>query len=185
MIDPKPTALRSASIYQIFPRNYTAEGTLQAAASRLGECADLGFDYVYLTPVHPIGTLRRKGSLGSPYAIADYRAVDPLLGGESGLRTFIDEAHRLGLGVIMDVVYNHSSPDAVLTREHPEWYWEGPDGKPGPRIADWSDVADFDYSHKELWDYQIATLEKWARFGADGFRWCRWIFGSRRNDASR
>jgi hypothetical protein len=70
----------------------------------------------------------------------------------------------------MDVVYNHSSPDAVLTKEHPEWYWKGPDGKPGPRIADWSDVADFDYSHKELWDYQIESLEKWARFGADGFR---------------
>ena len=170
MIDLKPTALRSASIYQIFPRNYTAEGTLQAAASRLGEPAALGFDHVYLTPVHPIGILRRKGSLGSPYAIADYRAVDPLLGGEAGLRTFIDEAHRLGLGVVMDVVYNHSSPDATLIREHPEWYWKGPDGKPGPRIADWSDVADFDYSHKELWDYQIATLEKWARFGADGFR---------------
>ncbi|MGA2615798.1 MAG: alpha-amylase family glycosyl hydrolase [Spirochaetia bacterium] len=163
-------ALRSASIYQIFVRNYTSEGTLQAAAARLPEPAELGFDYVYLTPVHPIGQLRRKGSLGSPYAIADYRAVDPLLGGEAGLRAFIDEAHRLGLGVIMDVVYNHTSPDAALAREHPEWYWKGPDGKPGPRIADWSDVADLDYSQKGLWDYQIETLERWARFGADGFR---------------
>jgi glycosidase len=170
MPNPTPVALRSASIYQIFARNYTAESTLAAAAARLDEPASLGFDYVYLTPVHPIGVERRKGSMGSPYAIADYRAVDPLLGGEAGLRTFIDEAHRLGLGVVMDVVYNHSSPDAVLTKEHPEWYWKGPDGKPGPRIADWSDVADFDYSHKELWDYQIESLEKWARFGADGFR---------------
>jgi hypothetical protein len=170
MIDPKPAALRRSAIYQIFARNYRPEGSLQAAAEGLVEPASLGFDYVYLTPVHPIGVERRKGSLGSPYAIADYRTVDPLLGGEAGLRTFIDEAHRLGLGVIMDVVYNHSSPDAVLTKEHPEWYWKGPDGKPGPRIADWSDVADFDYSHEELWDYQIESLEKWARFGADGFR---------------
>jgi glycosidase len=170
MINPSPSALRSASIYQIFARNFTSEGTLQAAASRLGEAAEFGFDYVYLTPVHPIGKLRRKGSLGSPYAIADYRAVDPLLGGEAGLRAFIAEAHRLGLGVIMDVVYNHTSPDSVLARERPEWFWKGPDGAPGPRIADWSDVADLDYSKKALWDYQIETLENWARFGADGFR---------------
>jgi hypothetical protein len=170
MIYPSPSALRSASIYQIFARNFTSEGTLQAAASRLGEAAELGFDYVYLTPVHPIGKLRRKGSLGSPYAIADYRAVDPLLGGEAGLRAFIGEAHRLGLGVIMDVVYNHASPDSVLARERPEWFWKGSDGAPGPRIADWSDVADLDYSKKALWDYQIETLENWARFGADGFR---------------
>ncbi len=170
MLNPTSTALRSASIYQIFARNYTSEGTLQAAAARLPEPAALGFDYVYLTPVHPIGQLRRKGSLGSPYAIADYRTVDPLLGGEAGLRAFIDEAHRLGMGVIMDIVYNHTSPDAVLTRAHPEWYWKSPDGKIGPRIADWSDVADLDYSQKGLWDYQIETLESWARFGADGFR---------------
>lgn len=165
-----PDRLRSTTIYQIFPRNYTKEGTLQAALARLDEVAALGFDYVYLTPVHPIGQLRRKGSLGSPYAIADYRAVDPLLGGEEGLRQFMDEAHRLGMGVIMDVVYNHSAPDALLTREHPEWYWKGPDGMPGPRIAEWSDVADLDYSKSALWDYQIETLAKWVRFGSDGFR---------------
>jgi glycosidase len=169
-MDISPTNLRSTSIYQIFPRNYTEEGTLQAAAKKLAEVKELGFDYVYLTPVHPIGKLRRKGSLGSPYAIADYRSVDSLLGGEEGLRIFIDEAHALGLEVIMDVVYNHTSPDSVLAQEHPEWFWKGPDGKPGPRIADWSDVADLDYSKKPLWDYQIESLEKWARFGADGFR---------------
>jgi glycosidase len=169
-MDIQPEVLRSTSIYQIFPRNYTAEGTLGAAAKRLVEVAELGFEWVYLTPVHPIGTAKRKGSLGSPYAIADYRAVDPILGGESGLRKFIDEAHRFGLGVVMDIVYNHTSPDSALLREHPEWFWKGKDGAPGPRIADWSDVVDLDYSKRELWDYQIETLEKWARFGADGFR---------------
>jgi glycosidase len=170
MIEPKPETLRSASIFQIFVRNYTEQGTLQAAAARLAEPAGLGFDYVYITPIHPIGALKRKGSLGSPYAIADYRSVDPLLGGEAALRVFIDAAHRLGLGVIMDVVYNHTAPDSVLAREHPEWFWKGPEGRPAPRISDWSDVVDLDYSHKELWDYQIESLELWARFGVDGFR---------------
>jgi glycosidase len=168
----EPAALRSASIYQIFPRNFTREGTLGAAAASLAGIAGMGFDYVYLTPVHPIGKSRRKGSLGSPYAIADYRAVDPELGGEPALRAFIDEAHRQGLGAIMDVVYNHTSPDSVLLKDHPEWFWSGrpASGKPGPRIADWSDVVDLDYSHRGLWDYQIETLGTWARFGIDGFR---------------
>lgn len=166
----EPAALRNASIYQIFPRNLTREGTLGAAATRLAGIAGMGFDYVYLTPVHPIGEARRKGSLGSPYAIADYRAVDPELGGEAAFRAFVDEAHRLGLGVIMDVVYNHTSPDSILLRDHPEWFWKGSGGDPAPRIADWSDVVDLDYSHRGLRDYQIETLETWARFGIDGFR---------------
>lgn len=165
-----PAALRQSAMYQIFARNYTSEGTLGAAAARLDEVAAMGFDYVYITPVHPIGRARRKGSLGSPYAIADYRSVDPELGGEKDLRTFIDAAHRLGLGVIMDIVYNHTSPDSILAREHPQWFWKGPDGKMGPRIADWSDVADLDYSHRGLRNYQIESLEQWARLGADGFR---------------
>jgi glycosidase len=170
MINPTPARLRAASMYQIFPRNYTREGTLEAAAARLPGVKKLGFDYVYLTPVHPIGVKRRKGGMGCPYAIADYRAVDPLLGGEEGLRLFMDRAHELDLAVIMDVVYNHTSPDSILAREHPSWFWKGPDGRPGPRVADWSDVADLDYSHRGLWDYQIESLEAWAEFGADGFR---------------
>jgi glycosidase len=170
MRDLTPAALRRTSIYQIFPRNFTAEGTLDAAAARLAEIAGMGFDYVYLTPVHPIGKACRKGSLGSPYAIADYRSVDTVLGGEQALRRCIDEAHRLGLGVIMDIVYNHTSPDSVLAREHPEWFWKGPEGESAPRIADWSDVIDLDYSHEGLVEYQIETLEYWARFGFDGFR---------------
>jgi len=188
-----PAALRSTSIYQIFPRNYTEEGTLDAAADRLSEPALLGFDYVYLTPVHPIGEARRKGSVGSPYAISDYRAVDPDLGGEPALRRFIDTAHDRGLGVIMDVVYNHTSPDSVLARTHPEWFWKDASGAPCPRVADWSDVVDLDYSHRGLWDYQIETLERWSAFGADGFR-CDvaslvpaefWAEARRRLDAAR
>lgn len=188
-----PSRLRSTSIYQIFPRNYTAEGTLDAAAARLSEPAQLGFDYVYLTPVHPIGVERRKGSLGSPYAIADYRSVDQALGGEAALRRFIDAAHERNLGVLMDVVFNHTSPDSLLARTHPEWFWKGEDGRPAPRVAEWSDVVDLDYSHRGLWDYQIDTLERWASLGADGFR-CDvaslvpvefWVEARRRLEAGR
>lgn len=162
--------LRGNSIYQIFVRNQSSQGTFDAALPALEKASRLGFDIVYLTPVHPVGDAARKGSLGSPYAIKDYRAVDPALGGESGFRRFLDAAHAKGLKLIMDVVFNHTSPDSALVREHPEWFWKGPQGKPAPRHAEWSDVVDLDYSNRALWEYQIETLEQWARFGVDGFR---------------
>jgi len=170
MANDTPRELRGKSIYQVFIRNYSAAGTFDTALPALDTAKRLGFDIVYLTPVHPIGTVARKGVLGSPYAISDYRAVDPALGGEAGFKRFIDAAHQKGLTLIIDVVYNHTSPDSALTREHPEWFWKGPKGKPAPRHPEWSDVVDLDYSHPGLWDYQIETLEYWARFGVDGFR---------------
>jgi len=164
------TGLLGASIYQLFVRNYSIEGTFEAALPALDTAARLGFDVVYLTPVHPVGAVARKGAFGSPYAIADYRAIDPALGSEADFRRFIDVAHAKGLRLIIDVVYNHTSPDSVLIHEHPAWFWKGPKGKPAPRHAEWSDVVDLDYSHRDLWEYQIETLERWARFGVDGFR---------------
>jgi glycosidase len=163
-------ALRASSIYQVFVRNYSREGSFDAALPALEAAKRLGFDIVYLAPIHPIGLAARKGSVGSPYAISDYRAVDPALGGEEGFRRFLVAAHALGLRVIIDVVYNHTSPDSVLAREHPEWFHKGPSGKPAPRVPEWSDVVDLDYSKRQLWGYQIETLEEWARFGVDGFR---------------
>jgi glycosidase len=130
----------------------------------------LGFEYVYLTPIHPIGIAARKGSSGSPYAIRDFRSVDPALGGESGFRAFLDSAHGLGLGVIVDVVYNHTSPDSLLAANHPEWFHRNADGRPEPRVEEWSDVVDLDYSSPGMREYQIETLERWVRFGVDGFR---------------
>ncbi len=163
-------ALAGSSIYQIFTRNFTSEGTFDAAARRLPDVAGMGFDIVYLTPFHPIGRANRKGTEGSPYAISDYRAVDASLGGEPGLRRFLDRARELGLRVIMDVVFNHASPDSVLAREHPDWFVPGPDGKPGRRVAEWTDVVDLDFSKAGLREYLFETLERWRRFGLDGFR---------------
>ncbi|HUX38454.1 MAG TPA: alpha-amylase family glycosyl hydrolase [Rectinemataceae bacterium] len=165
-----PASLRASSIYQVFVRNWSAEGGFDAALPSIDVAKRLGFDIIYLTPIHPVGAVARKGAMGSPYAIADYRKVDPVLGGEEAFRRYLDAAHRAGLRVIIDVVFNHTSPDSLLAREHPEWFVKGADGKPGPRVADWSDVVDLDYSHRGLRDYLLESLEGWVRFGVDGFR---------------
>ena len=70
---------------------------------------------------------------------------------------------------MIDVVYNHTSPDSTLYREHPDFFYHGADGKPGNKMGDWSDVIDLDYHNPDLWAYQIESLKFWAGI-VDGFR---------------
>ena len=159
------------SIYQIFVRNYTEEGTFLAAIPRLGEVAALGCAWVYLTPIHPIGSKDRKGSRGSPYAISDYRSVNPELGTLEDFGHFAEAVHKLGLKLMIDVVYNHTAPDSLLARAHPEWFMHAPDGSLSRKCGDWSDVVDFDYyapaSKPALWDELIDILDYWRGIGVD------------------
>ncbi len=163
---------RDAVLYQLNTRQFTPEGTFKAAQKQLPRLAAMGVDIIWLMPIHPIGEAHRKGSLGSPYAVRDYRAVNPELGTEAEFRAFVDEAHRLGLKVILDWVANHSAYDNPLTKSHPEWYTRTPEGAlTSPQGTDWSDVADFDYSQPALRRYMTESLAYWVReFGVDGFR---------------
>jgi glycosidase len=163
---------RDAVLYQLNTRQFTAEGTFVAAQSHLPRLADMGVDIIWLMPIHPIGEVSRKGSLGSPYAVRDYRAVNPELGTEAEFRAFVDEAQRLGMKVILDWVANHSAYDNPLTLSHPEWYTRTPEGAlMSPAGTDWSDVADFDYSQPGLRRYMTESLVYWVReFGIDGYR---------------
>lgn len=100
---------RSAVLYEMNLRQATPEGTLAAAAERLGFLRDLGIDAVWLMPHYPIGEVGRKGSLGSYYSIRDYRAVDPELGTLADFDAFVRRAHALGMKVLIDWVANHTS----------------------------------------------------------------------------
>lgn len=163
---------RDAVLYQLNTRQFTPEGTFKAAQAQLPRLAAMGVDIIWLMPIHPIGIENRKGTLGSPYAVRDYRAVNPELGTEAEFRAFVEEAHRLGLKVILDWVANHSAHDNPLTLSHPEWYTRSPEGALVPPAGtDWSDVADFDYSQPGLRRYMTESLVYWVReFGIDGFR---------------
>ena len=161
--------LRNQILYSIYVRNYSQEGTFAAVERDLDRIKALGADIIWLLPIHPTGELHRKGTLGSPYAIRDYRAVNPEFGTLDDFRHLVDAIHTRGMKCIIDVVYNHTSPDSWLAENHPEWFYHKPDGTLGNRFGDWWDVADLDYSHKALWDYQIETLKYWARL-VDGFR---------------
>ncbi len=160
---------RNQVMYSVYVRNYSEEGTFEALRRDLGRIRNLGVDIIWLMPIHPCGEKCRKGSLGSPYAISDYRAVNPEFGTLEDFKALVEAIHTLGMKCIIDVVYNHTSPDSRLAQEHPEWFFRKADGNMGNRIGDWYDVVDLDYSNKALWDDQIETLKYWAQW-VDGFR---------------
>ena len=164
--DPK---LQNEVIYSIYVRVHTPEGTFDSIIPDLDRIKALGTDIIWFMPIHPIGVKGKKGSLGCPYANRDYRAVNPAYGTMEGFRHLCDEIHARGMKVMIDVVYNHTSPDSVLWATHPEFFYKRPDGTPGNHVGEWSDVIDLDYSVPELWDYQIESLTMWAKI-VDGFR---------------
>jgi glycosidase len=163
--------LGNRTVYQVNVRNYSAEGTFKALEKDLDRIKGLHVDYIQLLPIHPIGVQNRKGTLGSPYAISNYRAINPELGKEQDFYSLVQQMHRRGMGCIMDMVLNHTSPDSILAIKHPGWFYKNEKGEPRNRIAAWTDVVDLDYGDENsgLWDYQIETLKMWARI-VDGFR---------------
>ena len=167
-----PEWSRDATIYELNLRQFTAEGTLSAAERELPRLAALGVGIVWLMPIHPIGEKNRKGSRGSPYAVRDYRAVNPDYGTLDDLRSFVKTAHALGLRVILDWVANHSAWDNPLVKEHPEWYsrdWKG-DFHP-TSWNDWSDIIEFDYDQPGLRRWMTESLAYWVREAdIDGYR---------------
>lgn len=167
-----PDWTRDAVIYQLNTRQFTREGTLRAAQAQLPRLAKLGIGIVWLMPIQPIGQKNRKGTLGSPYSVRDYRAVNPELGTLDDLKAFVAEAHRLKLRVILDWVANHTAWDNALVTEHPDWYirdWKG-DFQPTP-WWDWSDIIDLDYSKPALRRYMTESMAYWVREAdIDGYR---------------
>ena len=116
------TRLREKVIYSVFVRNHTKEGTFQALEGDLDRLAALGTDIIWLMPIHPIGEAGRKGTLGSPYAIRDFRGINPEYGTLGDFMHLVGEIHKRGMKCIIDVVYNHTSPDSWLAENHPGFH---------------------------------------------------------------
>lgn len=162
-------SLRNKVIYSIYVRNHTNDGTFNAVAEDLDRIKSLGTDIIWFMPIHPIGVKNKKGSLGCPYANKDYRTTNPEYGTMDDFKSLVEKIHAKGMKCIIDVVYNHTSPDSNLSVEHPEFFYRKSDGNFGNKVGDWSDIIDLDYSNKELWQYQIDSLVMWAKI-VDGFR---------------
>src|SRR5579859_7932090 len=167
---PVPTWLRAGVIYEVFPRNFSAEGNFNGITARLDELKDLGVDILWLMPIHPLGQKMRKGTIGSPYAVKDYYAINPEYGTEADLKRLVAEAHKRDLRVIIDIVANHTAWDSVMM-QHPEYYKRDANGKIIPPVPEWTDVAGLNYGNPALREYMITMMKYWVQTcDVDGFR---------------
>ncbi len=170
MKKPNATDKRDLFIYQVYVRNHTEAGTFQALINDLDRIRALGVDMIYLLPVNLIGAKNRKGTLGSPYAIKDYKTINPELGTYDDFKALINACHERKMKVMLDIVFNHTSPDATLLETNPEFYYKE-NGAFKNRIGDWWDVTDFDFSKSEaLWETLIDVLVHYTNLGVDGYR---------------
>lgn len=166
-----PTSLRQTVIYQVYNRNHNESGTFHELIQDLHRIKSLGVDILYLLPIHPIGQKDKKGSLGCPYSIQNYREVNPEYGTLEDFKALIKATHEHDMKLMIDVVFNHTSRDSHLLKTHPEWFYRNEAGEFANHVGDWSDITDFDYTKDSaLWDELIDTLKYWASLGVDGYR---------------
>lgn len=165
-----PEWSRNAVIYEVNVRQYTPEGTFKAFHEHLPRLKELGVDILWFMPIHPISEKNRKGGLGSYYAVADYKGVNPEFGTFDDFKAVVDAAHAQGMKVIIDWVPNHTGCDNPWVAEHPDRYARNDKGEMfGP--FDWTDVYKLDYSNPDTRAAMIDALSYWLKdAGIDGFR---------------
>lgn len=164
-------------------------GTFKDAEARLPDIQAMGFDVVYMLPIHPIGYAHRKGKnnslvcepgdVGSPYAIGSaeggHRSIHPQLGTMDDFRSFVAKTHELGMEVAMDFAIQ-CSPDHPWIKEHPEWFTFRPDGtikyaeNPPKKYQDIVNVNFYGEHSESLWLELRDTFLFWANEGVRIFR---------------
>jgi starch synthase (maltosyl-transferring) len=184
---------RFSAWYEMFPRSCSTEpgqhGTLRDCTNRLEYAAGMGFDVVYLPPIHPIGRTNRKGKnnvekaapddVGSPWAIGasegGHKAIDPRLGTIDDFKLLLSRAKQLGLEVALDLAYQ-CAPDHPYVKEHKEWFRMRPDGSvqyaenPPKKYQDIFPI-DFETSQSQaLWEELRSVVLYWIAQGVRIFR---------------
>ena len=157
-------------IYELNVYDFTSQGTFAAAEQRLSDLRKLGIDIIWLMPIFPRGVEGKIGSLGSPYAVRDFQAVNSAHGTLDDLKSFVNTAHDLGMKVWLDWVPNHTSLDHPWTTSHPEYYYRVNNVIQHPN--NYGDVYQLNYKGGSgLNDAMIAAMKYWVNEAdIDGFR---------------
>jgi len=187
-----PAKARFSSWYEMFPRSASTDGTHGSFADvrrRLDYVQAMGFDVLYLPPIHPIGRSARKGrdgatkagphDVGSPWAIGGpeggHTSIHPDLGTLADFTELVRDAARRGIEVAIDLAFQ-ASPDHPWVREHPTWFLHGPDGT--IRYAEnppkrYEDIYPFDFESADwpdLWMALLDVVRFWLAHGVRVFR---------------
>jgi starch synthase (maltosyl-transferring) len=188
----EPQRARFGAWYETFPRSTGKagiHGTFRDLEDRLPYISDMGFDVLYLPPIHPIGRTHRKGpnnsvtakpgEPGSPWAIGSaeggHKAINPELGTHEDFRRLVRVSSEHGLQVALDIAFQ-CSPDHPYVKEHPEWFRHRPDGS--IQFAEnppkkYEDIVPFDFetsSWRELWQELLSVIQFWIEHGVRIFR---------------
>jgi len=162
--------LKRSVIYEVNVRQYTTEGTFKAFSEHLPRLKAMGIDIIWLMPIHPIGKINRKGSLGSYYSISNHQDINPEFGDKEDFRTLVQAIHQLGMKVIIDWVANHAAWDHVWTIHHPEYFVHESNGQ-FHSPYDWTDVIQLDHHCQQAHEAMRESMCYWVReFDIDGFR---------------
>ncbi len=165
-------------IYEVNIRQYSPEGSFNAFTKDIPKLKRLGVKVLWVMPIFPISETKRKGALGSYYAVSDFRQVNPEFGNIDDVDHLIKTAHDNGIAVILDWVPNHTGWDHTWIKTHPEWYTQNEKGE----IVDpmdpttgksygWTDVADLNYENEAMKSEMIADLLYWVEeHDVDGYR---------------
>ena len=135
------------AMYQVNPRVFAPEKSLNAVAARIDSIQALGVNMIWVMPIYPIGIEKGKNS---PYCISDYKAIAPEFGTIDEFKNLVKVCHEHGMGIILDWVANHTAWDHPWVKEHPDWYThdEKADTIISPAGFDWYDVADLNYDKR-------------------------------------
>jgi starch synthase (maltosyl-transferring) len=189
----EPQRARFSTWYEMFPRSCAGEigrhGTFRNCEERLPYIAEMGFDVLYLPPIHPIGQTHRKGKNNTPQAGADdpgspwaigspeggHLAVHPQLGTLEDFRRLVDKAKEFGIAVALDLAFQCSA-DHPYVKEHPEWFRHRPDGT--VQFAEnppkkYEDIYPIDFETdgwQELWNELQGVVRFWIDQGVSIFR---------------
>ncbi len=166
-----PQWLMGQTLYEVYVRAFSPEGTFEGVTRRLDELQKAGIELLWFMPIYPIGKLNRKGRVGCPYAISDYFTVNEEYGSESDFKNLVEEAHKRGMKIILDMVANHVTPDYKYLQDHPEMIQRDETGEPLRQVKDWTDIADLDYSQPFTRKHMKEVITYWIeQFDIDGYR---------------
>jgi len=162
--------LSIANIYEVNLRQYTKEGTIAAFMEHLPRLKEMGVEILWFMPLHPIGKINRKGSLGSYYSSSNFFELNPEFGTEADFKNLVKVIHELGMKVIIDWVVNHAAWDNNWTITNPDFFVRADNGQ-FLSPYDWTDVIQIDHNNEAAHDAMRSAMCYWVKeFDIDGFR---------------
>ncbi len=165
-----PSWSYNTNIYEVNVRQYTTEGTFQAFKNHLPRLKEMGVEVLWFMPTTPISVEGRKGSLGSYYAVQNYKEVNPEFGSLQDFVDLVKDAHQLGFKIIIDWVANHTGNDNVWINEHPDFFCHD-DSNKIVHPNGWEDVSKLNFDNLQMQAAMIDAMKFWiATCDIDGFR---------------